>query len=68
MTLVGEQQRKLLKEVVRRAPAGVKSRSLPDAVIAHYKNLIETQESDVTEIIKQVGSISQVWSIHSNAF
>lgn len=53
MTLVGEQQRMLLKEVVKRAPAGVKSRSLPDAVIAQFQHSIETNEANVAEIGRQ---------------
>ena len=53
VTLVGEQQRMLLKEVVKRAPAGVKSRSLPDAVIAQFQHSIETNEANVAEIGRQ---------------
>eukprot|EP00455_Lapot_gusevi_P014352 TRINITY_DN17136_c0_g4_i1.p1 TRINITY_DN17136_c0_g4~~TRINITY_DN17136_c0_g4_i1.p1 ORF type:complete len:508 (-),score=193.60 TRINITY_DN17136_c0_g4_i1:19-1464(-) len=53
VTLVSENQRKLLKEVVKRAPAGVKSRVIPAEVIAEYKEKIQNMESDVSAIFNQ---------------
>ncbi len=53
ITLVDESQRKLLKDIVKQAKEVVKSRSVPQPVIARYKAAIEALEPDVEEVIKQ---------------
>ncbi|KAK3085997.1 hypothetical protein FSP39_011961 [Pinctada imbricata] len=53
VTLVGEQERKLLKEVVKKARTPLKTRIVPQEVITKYKNKINSLEKDIKEIEKE---------------
>ncbi|XP_033126075.1 probable ATP-dependent RNA helicase DDX27 [Anneissia japonica] len=50
VTLVGEKERKLLKEIVKRAKQPVKSRVVPVDVIKKYSDKIEGMEDDVERV------------------
>lgn len=50
VTLVGEQERKMLKEVVKNAKTPLKTRIIPQEVIAKYRDKISSLEPDVKDI------------------
>ncbi|XP_052060611.1 probable ATP-dependent RNA helicase DDX27 [Mytilus californianus] len=50
VTLVGEQERKMLKEVVKHAKTPLKTRVIPQEVIGKYRDKIGKLELDVKEI------------------
>jgi ATP-dependent RNA helicase DDX27 len=60
ITLVGEQDRKMLKEVVKRARAPVKSRIIPAGVISKYKDKLKAIEKDIKDILKQEEQEKQI--------
>ncbi|XP_052718282.1 probable ATP-dependent RNA helicase DDX27 [Crassostrea angulata] len=53
VTLVGEQERKLLKEVVKKARTPLKTRIVPQEVISKYRDKISKLEKDLEEIETQ---------------
>ncbi|XP_062500665.1 probable ATP-dependent RNA helicase DDX27 [Corticium candelabrum] len=53
ITLVGEQDRQMLKEVVKHARTPVKSRVIPPDVIAKIKDKLSRLEKDIKDILKQ---------------
>ncbi|KAJ8303048.1 hypothetical protein KUTeg_019444 [Tegillarca granosa] len=53
VTLVGEQERKLLKEVVKKARTPLKTRIVPQEVIVKYKDKIANMAQDILEIEKE---------------
>lgn len=52
VSLVGESERKMLKELVKRARQPVKSRVVPQEVISKYRNKINSLEKDIGLILK----------------
>ncbi|XP_041837239.1 probable ATP-dependent RNA helicase DDX27 isoform X2 [Melanotaenia boesemani] len=52
LSLVGESERKMLKEVVKSAKNSVKARVLPAEVILKFRDLISKLEKDVEAVIK----------------
>ncbi|XP_034545272.1 probable ATP-dependent RNA helicase DDX27 [Notolabrus celidotus] len=52
VSLVGESERKMLKEVVKSAKSTVKARVLPPDVILKFRDLITKLEKDVWAVIK----------------
>ncbi|XP_073234182.1 probable ATP-dependent RNA helicase DDX27 [Porites lutea] len=55
VSLVGEKERGLLKEIVKLAKTPVKSRIVPSEVIGKYRNKIQGLDKDLKEILKQEG-------------
>ncbi|KAH3772588.1 hypothetical protein DPMN_173929, partial [Dreissena polymorpha] len=53
ITLVGEQERKLLKDIVKKAKTPLKTRIVPQDVIAKYRERITGFEDDIKEIEAQ---------------
>ncbi|KXJ25263.1 probable ATP-dependent RNA helicase DDX27 [Exaiptasia diaphana] len=53
VTLVGEKERKSLKEVVKNSRTQVKSRIIPPEVIEKYSSKVEALEADIKDILKQ---------------
>jgi len=53
ITLVGEKERKMLKDVVKNAHVPVKNRIIPQDVIEKYKKKLEELEADIKDILKQ---------------
>ncbi|CAH3041031.1 unnamed protein product [Pocillopora meandrina] len=53
VSLVGEKERKLLKEIVKSAKTPVKSRIVPPEVIEKYKGKIQGLDKDLKDILKQ---------------
>uniref|UniRef100_A0A665X8U3 RNA helicase n=1 Tax=Echeneis naucrates TaxID=173247 RepID=A0A665X8U3_ECHNA len=52
VSLVGESERKMLKEVVKSAKSSVKARVLPPEVILKFRDLITKLEKDVDAVVK----------------
>uniref|UniRef100_A0AAY4EHV6 RNA helicase n=1 Tax=Denticeps clupeoides TaxID=299321 RepID=A0AAY4EHV6_9TELE len=52
VSLVGETERKMLKEIVKKAKTAVKARVLPQEVILKFRDLIEKLEKDVYAVMK----------------
>ncbi|CAI5686417.1 unnamed protein product [Oreochromis niloticus] len=52
VSLVGESERKMLKEVVKSAKSTVKARVLPPEVILKFRDLISKLEKDVEAVMK----------------
>ncbi|XP_064599408.1 probable ATP-dependent RNA helicase DDX27 [Liolophura sinensis] len=50
VSLVGEQERKLLKELVKKARTAVKSRVIPQEVIGKYRDKITKMEPDIKKV------------------
>lgn len=53
ISLVGENGRKLLKEIVKEARNPVKSRVIAPEIIEKFKKKLKSFEDDVQEILKQ---------------
>lgn len=51
VTLVGETERKLLKEIVKQAKTPVKSRLVPPNVVLKFRDRIEKMEKDVARVM-----------------
>ncbi|NXG55464.1 DDX27 helicase, partial [Hemiprocne comata] len=52
VSLVGEEERKMLKEIVKTAKAPVKARILPQDVILRFREKIENLEKDVYAVLR----------------
>ncbi|XP_040837272.1 probable ATP-dependent RNA helicase DDX27 isoform X2 [Ochotona curzoniae] len=52
VSLVGEEERKMLKEIVKAAKAPVKARILPQEVILKFRDKIEAMEKDVYAVLQ----------------
>ncbi|XP_049637281.1 probable ATP-dependent RNA helicase DDX27 [Suncus etruscus] len=52
VSLVGEEERKMLKEIVKAAKAPVKARILPQDVILKFRDKIENMEKDVYSVLR----------------
>ncbi|XP_007475825.1 probable ATP-dependent RNA helicase DDX27 [Monodelphis domestica] len=52
VSLVGEEERKMLKEIVKSAKAPVKARILPQDVILKFRGKIEKMEKDVYAVLR----------------
>uniref|UniRef100_A0A8C4N9A6 Probable ATP-dependent RNA helicase DDX27 n=1 Tax=Equus asinus asinus TaxID=83772 RepID=A0A8C4N9A6_EQUAS len=52
VSLVGEEERKMLKEIVKTAKAPVKARILPQDVILKFRDKIEKMEKDVYAVLQ----------------
>ncbi|XP_050999781.1 probable ATP-dependent RNA helicase DDX27 [Acomys russatus] len=52
VSLVGEEERKMLKEIVKSAKAPVKARILPQDVILKFRDKIEKMEKDVYAVLQ----------------
>uniref|UniRef100_A0A8C7C358 RNA helicase n=1 Tax=Oncorhynchus kisutch TaxID=8019 RepID=A0A8C7C358_ONCKI len=52
VSLVGETERKMLKDIVRKAKTPVKARVLPQEVILKFRDLIEKLEKDVYAVMR----------------
>ncbi|KAK1796414.1 hypothetical protein P4O66_009462 [Electrophorus voltai] len=52
VSLVGESERKMLKEIVRKAKMPVKARVLPQEVILKFRDLIEKLEKDIYAVLR----------------
>ncbi|XP_060074187.1 probable ATP-dependent RNA helicase DDX27 [Ylistrum balloti] len=50
VTLVGEQERKILKEIVKQAKTPLKTRIVPQEVITKYRDRISRMEKEVAQI------------------
>lgn len=53
VSMVGEQERKLLKEIVKQAKTPVKQRIIPQEVVTHYRERIAALEEEVENILKE---------------
>uniref|UniRef100_A0A8B9KMA0 RNA helicase n=1 Tax=Astyanax mexicanus TaxID=7994 RepID=A0A8B9KMA0_ASTMX len=52
VSLVGETERKMLKEIVKKAKTPVKARVLPQEVILKFRDLIEKLEKDIYAVLR----------------
>ncbi|MCI4375260.1 hypothetical protein PGIGA_G00107320 [Pangasianodon gigas] len=52
VSLVGESERKMLKEIVKKAKAPVKARVIPQEVILKFRDLIEKLEKDIYAVLR----------------
>ncbi|KAJ8041357.1 putative ATP-dependent RNA helicase DDX27 [Holothuria leucospilota] len=52
VSLIGESERKMLKEVIKRSKTAVKSRTVPHEVIQKYRDKIDSLEDDIRTIFK----------------
>ncbi|KAL3286971.1 hypothetical protein HHI36_001457 [Cryptolaemus montrouzieri] len=53
VSLAGEQERKMVKEVIKKAKNPVKSRVIPPDIIEKYRDKLENMESQVAKILKE---------------
>lgn len=53
VSMVGEQERKLLKEIVKQARTPVKQRILPSDVVAHFREKIAGLEEELESILQE---------------
>lgn len=53
VSMVGEQERKLLKEIVKQARTPVKQRILPPDVVAHFREKIAGLEQELESILQE---------------
>lgn len=52
VSMAGEAERKVVKEIIKRATHPVKSRLIPNDIIAKYKQKLAALEPDVKKILK----------------
>uniref|UniRef100_A0A672NNT8 RNA helicase n=1 Tax=Sinocyclocheilus grahami TaxID=75366 RepID=A0A672NNT8_SINGR len=52
VSLVGETERKMLKEIVKKAKTPVKARVIPQEVVLKFRDLIEKLEKDVYAVLR----------------
>ncbi|XP_051986120.1 probable ATP-dependent RNA helicase DDX27 [Xyrauchen texanus] len=52
VSLVGETERKMLKEIVKKAKTAVKARVIPQEVILKFRDLIDKLEKDVYAVLR----------------
>eukprot|EP00057_Strongylocentrotus_purpuratus_P019942 XP_011674416.1 PREDICTED: probable ATP-dependent RNA helicase DDX27 [Strongylocentrotus purpuratus] len=52
VSLAGEKERRMLKELVKRAKNPVKSRIIPQGVVAKYRDKIASLEEDIEEVLR----------------
>uniref|UniRef100_A0A9J8AFH9 RNA helicase n=1 Tax=Cyprinus carpio carpio TaxID=630221 RepID=A0A9J8AFH9_CYPCA len=52
VSLVGETERKMLKEIVKKAKTAVKARVIPQEVVLKFRDLIEKLEKDVYAVLR----------------
>ncbi|XP_041453947.1 probable ATP-dependent RNA helicase DDX27 [Lytechinus variegatus] len=52
VSLAGEKERKMLKELVKRAKNPVKSRIIPQGVVTKYRDKIASLEEDIEEVLR----------------
>ena len=62
ISLLGEKERKLLKEIVKRAQYPVKSRAIPPEVVTRYRDKIHSLEDDIKLIQQQEEAEKQLRS------
>ena len=67
ISLVGESERKLLKEIVKQAKNPVKSRIVASEIINKFKNKLRGFEEDVQEILKQEKEDKEVNNLSETA-
>ena len=60
VTLVGENDRKLLKEAVKNARDKVKKRTVPPEVVQKYRDKIALMESEISDISREEKSEKEV--------
>ncbi|XP_066936709.1 probable ATP-dependent RNA helicase DDX27 [Clytia hemisphaerica] len=60
ITLVGEKERKMLKDIVKNSNIPVKNRLMSPDVIAKYKKKLEEMEKDIKDILKQEEEEKQI--------
>nr|CAG4636974.1 EOG090X059J [Ceriodaphnia reticulata] len=65
VSLAGEGERKVVKEIVKRANNPVKSRLIPNEILAKYKKKLSLIEADVENIIMEEKSESQLSSMEN---
>ncbi|GBG28354.1 ATP-dependent RNA helicase DRS1 [Hondaea fermentalgiana] len=53
VTLTGERQRKLTKEVLRRSQQNVKSRTIPDSVVEALRERVADYEEEIEDVLRQ---------------
>jgi len=53
VSLAGETERKIVKEIVKRATKPVKSRVIPPDIVDKYKNKLENIEPEITRILQE---------------
>ena len=63
MTLVGEKERRVLKDIVKQAKYPVKSRVVPYEVVVRYRDKIRHLEKELKQIMKQEEEEKQVRGI-----
>ena len=54
VTLVGEDSRRVLKTIVKRAKLAVKSRAVPATVLEKYRQRVADLQEDIEEVLQQV--------------
>ncbi|XP_013779862.1 probable ATP-dependent RNA helicase DDX27 [Limulus polyphemus] len=52
VSMVGESERKLLKEIIKKARNPVKHRIVPQVVVSHYHDRIASLENNIEQILK----------------
>uniref|UniRef100_A0A4W3IYJ1 RNA helicase n=1 Tax=Callorhinchus milii TaxID=7868 RepID=A0A4W3IYJ1_CALMI len=52
VSLVGEQERKMLKEIVRKAKTAVKARVIPQEVVMKFRDKIEKMEKEIYAVLQ----------------
>lgn len=67
VSLAGEQERSLVKEVIKRAKNPVKNRIIPPDIIEKYNKKLQSLESDVEKILEEEKSERELAKIENQA-
>jgi ATP-dependent RNA helicase DDX27 len=70
VTLIGEQRRLVMKEVLRgmeeEQRAGIQTRAVAPKVVAHFKEKVKNLKKDVEELLKEEADLKEVPCVRNN--
>ncbi len=67
VTFATEDQRKIIREIVKSSRNPVKSRVIPSKVIAKYASKIQALEGDITRVLEEVASEREIAMLENRA-
>ena len=67
VSLAGEQERKIVKEVIKRAKNPVKSRVIPPDIVDKYRQKLEKLEPQITQILQEEYEERQLAKVENQA-
>jgi len=67
VSIAGEAERKMVKDIVRRARDPVKSRVVPSEIVEKYRKKLATLEADVKAVLEEEGAEKEIAKLENRA-